>query len=45
MGKALDWLYFGRVPLFVWLIIFLSAYALTGFIIQGIYPSMTDHVV
>ena len=42
MGKALDWLYLGRVPLFVWLIIFLTAYALTGFIIQGITLQMTD---
>lgn len=43
-AKVLDWMYWGRVPLFVWLIIFLTVYSLTGFIIQGImlhYTSMT----
>ena len=42
--KVLDWMYWGRVPLFVWLIIFLTVYSLTGFIIQGLmlhYISMT----
>lgn len=31
----------GRVPLFVWLIIFLTIYALTGFIIQSIFHHFT----
>lgn len=32
----LDWLYLGRIPLFVWLIIFLCSYSLLGFMIQGL---------
>ena len=38
---VLDWLYLGRVPLFVWLIIFLTIYGLTGFIIQSIFYYFT----
>ena len=38
---VLDWLYLGRVPLFVWLIIFLTIYALTGFILQSIFHPFT----
>ena len=34
--KLLDWLYLGRIPLFVWLIIFLCTYSLVGFTIQAI---------
>lgn len=41
LGKTLDWLYLGRVPLFVWLIIFLTAYSLSGFLIQGIMQQLT----
>lgn len=40
---VLDWLYLGRVPLFVWLIIFLTIYALTGFILQSIFYHFTTH--
>lgn len=32
--QVLDWLYLGRVPFFVSLIIFLTIYSLTGFIIH-----------
>ena len=42
LTKALDWLYLGRVPLFVWLIIFLTVYSLTGFIIQAFTLHFTD---
>ncbi|MBK0064049.1 MULTISPECIES: YqiJ family protein [unclassified Acinetobacter] len=38
-----DWLYLGRIPLLIWLIIFLTTYALTGFIIQGVFYSFTEH--
>ncbi|OTG79922.1 hypothetical protein B9T33_10390 [Acinetobacter sp. ANC 5054] len=39
--KVLDWLYLGRVPLFVWLIIFLCIYSLLGFAIQAIFDQIT----
>lgn len=35
--QLLDWLYLGRVPVLVWLIIFLTVYALFGFIVQSIF--------
>ena len=35
--QVLDWLHVGRVPFLIWLIIFLSTYALTGFILQSIF--------
>lgn len=35
-SKVLDWMYWGRVPLFVWLIVFLTVYSLSGFMIQGL---------
>ena len=41
--QVLDWLYLGRVPLLVWLIIFLTIYGLTGFIIQSIFHHFTAH--
>ncbi|NNH87908.1 YqiJ family protein [Acinetobacter terrae] len=41
--QVLDWLYLGRVPLFVWLIIFLTIYGLSGFIIQSIFHHFTAH--
>lgn len=40
--KVLDWLYLGRVPLFVWLIIFLCAYSLLGFTIQALVNQFTN---
>lgn len=42
IGKTLDWLYLGKVPLFVWLIIFLTVYGLTGFILQGLFHEFTQ---
>lgn len=39
--QLLDWLYLGRIPVLVWLIIFLTTYALFGFIVQGIYFTFT----
>lgn len=41
--QLLDWLYLGRVPVLVWLIIFLTVYALFGFIVQTIFYHFTEH--
>ena len=41
--QLLEWLYLGKVPLLIWLIIFLTIYALTGLIIQDIFYSITEH--
>ncbi|ENX49166.1 MULTISPECIES: YqiJ family protein [Acinetobacter] len=38
-----DWLYLGRIPLLIWLIVFLTTYSLTGFIIQGTFYIFTEH--
>ena len=38
--QFLEWLYLGKVPLLVWLIIFLTVYSLTGLIIQAIYTNL-----
>lgn len=40
--RVLDWLYLGRIPLFVWLIIFLCVYSLLGFTIQAFVNQMTS---
>lgn len=40
--KLLDWLYIGKVPLFVWFIIFLTIYSLTGFFIQVLALQLAD---
>lgn len=34
--QFLEWLYIGRIPMLVWLIVFLTTYSLTGFITQSI---------
>ncbi|RLZ11121.1 DUF1449 family protein [Acinetobacter sp. 2JN-4] len=41
--QLLEWLYLGKVPLLIWLIIFLTAYGLTGLIIQNIFFFLTEH--
>ena len=41
--QLLDWLYLGRVPVLIWLIIFLTVYALTGFVVQSIFFQFTEH--
>ncbi|RZF52219.1 DUF1449 family protein [Acinetobacter halotolerans] len=41
--QLLEWLYLGKVPLLIWLIIFLTAYGLTGLIIQNIFFLLTEH--
>lgn len=41
--QLLDWLYLGRIPMLVWLIIFLTIYALSGFILQSIFYSFSAH--
>lgn len=40
--QFLDWLYLGRVPVLVWLIIFLTVYSLFGFIVQAIIFNFTQ---
>lgn len=40
--KTLDWLYLGKVPLLVWLIIFLSTFSLLGFFIQSLIFQFTQ---
>lgn len=41
--QFLEWLYLGKVPLLIWLIIFLTAYGLTGLILQNIFFHLTEH--
>ena len=41
--QLLDWLYLGRIPVLVWLIIFLTVYALFGFIVQAIFFNFTQN--
>lgn len=41
--QLLEWLYLGKVPLLIWLIIFLTVYALTGLIIQDLFFQFTEH--
>jgi hypothetical protein len=41
--QLLDWLYIGRVPLLIWLIIFLTIYGLTGLIAQTVFYQFTSH--
>ena len=40
--QLLDWLYIGRIPVLVWLIIFLTTFGLFGLITQSIIFSMTE---
>ena len=40
--QFLEWLYLGKVPLLVWLIIFLTVYALTGLILQDVFFHLTE---
>lgn len=42
---TLDWLGIGRLPLLIWLVVFLCAFALCGFIIQGILSMTIGHFV
>jgi len=41
--QFLDWLYLGRIPVLIWLIIFLTVYALFGFIVQTIFFQFTQN--
>ena len=41
--QFLDWLYLGRVPVLVWLVVFLTVYALTGYIVQGGFAHFNHH--
>ncbi len=43
--QFLDWLYIGRIPMLVWLIIFLTTFALTGFIFQALYQLLSAHLL
>lgn len=40
--QFLDWLCLGRIPVLIWLIIFLTTYALFGFISQGIFFQIAE---
>lgn len=40
--QFLDWLYLGRIPVLIWLIVFLTVYALFGFAMQALYFSFTQ---
>lgn len=43
--QFLDWLYIGRIPMLVWLIIFLTVFSISGFMLQGIYQNFTAHLL
>ncbi|ENW82970.1 hypothetical protein F909_01247 [Acinetobacter sp. ANC 3929] len=43
LTQLLEWLYLGKVPLLIWLIIFLTVYALTGLILQDVFYQLTEH--
>lgn len=43
-SKVFNWLYLGRLPLFIWLIIFLTTYGLSGLIIQGIFEHFSGQL-
>jgi hypothetical protein len=43
--QLLEWLYLGKVPLLIWLIIFLTLYALTGLIIQDLFFQFTEQYI
>ena len=38
-------MYLGQLPLFIWLIIFLTTYGLSGLLIQGIFERFTGHLI
>ena len=40
--QILDWLYIGRIPVLVWLIIFLTTFGLFGLITQGLFFHFTE---
>ncbi|ENX39329.1 YqiJ family protein [Acinetobacter sp. NIPH 2100] len=42
LTQLLEWLYLGKVPLLIWLIIFLTVYALTGLILQDVFYQLTE---
>ncbi len=41
--QFLAWLYIGRVPILMWLVVFLAVYGITGFIVQKIYYAVFSH--
>lgn len=41
--KALDWLYVGKIPTMILLILFIASFCITGFIIQQLSLSILDH--
>lgn len=40
--QLLDWLYIGRIPVLVWLIILLTTFGLFGLIAQGLFFQLTE---
>ncbi len=43
--KALDWLYVGRIPTMILLILFIASFCITGFIIQQLAYSFLGHFI
>jgi Inner membrane protein YqiJ, OB-fold/Inner membrane protein YqiJ, N-terminal len=43
VGEALGWLHFGKVPLLVILVIFLTTFAVSGFVAQFVTRAMIGH--
>ncbi len=41
--SLLEWLYLGKIPLLIWLIIFLTVYALVGYICQSLFYQFIHH--
>ena len=42
---SLDWLGIGRLPLLIWLVLFLTSFAVCGYIIQGIMLTTVGHLI
>lgn len=45
LTQFLDWLHIGRIPMLVWLIIFLTIFSISGFVFQSIYQHFTAHLL
>ena len=43
--NVFDWLYFGKVPMAMLMVVFLTVFGITGFIIQTIYYSLFDSFI
>ena len=43
-AKLWRWLYLGRIPLFIWMIILLGCFGLLGLVIQALYLSFSSEI-